>query len=113
MLLLLLSRFSRVRLCETAAAHEAPLFLGFSRQEYWSGLPFPSPMVDYARHYQECVWKRPIKPKSYIVMVQCLASFRIKLEIRIKLIILSSWDMPIFMRVVCNTVYVLSYVLIQ
>ena len=25
-------------------AHQAPLSLGFSRQEYWSGLPFPSPM---------------------------------------------------------------------
>ena len=24
------------------AAHQAPLSLGFSRQEYWSGLPFPS-----------------------------------------------------------------------
>ena len=24
-------------------AHEAPLFVGFSRQEYWNGLPFPSP----------------------------------------------------------------------
>ena len=24
-------------------AHQAPLFTGFSRQEYWSGLPFPSP----------------------------------------------------------------------
>ena len=24
-------------------AHEAPLFMGFSWQEYWSGLPFPSP----------------------------------------------------------------------
>ena len=24
-------------------AHQAPLFLGFSRQEYWSGLLFPSP----------------------------------------------------------------------
>ena len=23
-------------------AHQAPLFVGFSRQEYWSGLPFPS-----------------------------------------------------------------------
>ena len=45
-LLLLLSRFSRVRLCATpeTAAHQAPLSLGFSRQEYWSGLPFPSPM---------------------------------------------------------------------
>ena len=41
-----LSRFSRVRLCETpeTAAHQAPPSLGFSRQEYWSGLPFPSPM---------------------------------------------------------------------
>ena len=43
---LLLSRFSRVRLCVTleTAAHQAPPSLGFSRQEHWSGLPFPSPM---------------------------------------------------------------------
>ena len=43
-LLLLLSRFSRVRLCATPqmAAHQAPPSLGFSRQEHWSGLPFPS-----------------------------------------------------------------------
>ena len=42
----LLSRFSRVRPCATPqkAAHQAPLSLGFSRQEHWSGLPFPSPM---------------------------------------------------------------------
>ena len=41
-LLLLLSRFSRVRLCAApkTAAHQAPLSLGFSRQEHWSGLPF-------------------------------------------------------------------------
>ena len=46
MLLLLLSRFRIVRLCATpeTAAHQAPPSLGFSRQEYWSGLPFPSPM---------------------------------------------------------------------
>ena len=45
LLLLLLSHFSRVRLCETPemAAHQAPPSLGFSRQEHWSGLPFPSP----------------------------------------------------------------------
>ena len=44
--LLLLSHFSRVQLCATpqTAAHQAPLALGFSRQEHWSGLPFPSPM---------------------------------------------------------------------
>ena len=41
----LLSRFSRVRLCATpeTAAHQAPPSPGFSRQEHWSGLPFPSP----------------------------------------------------------------------
>ena len=46
-LLLLLSRFSRVRLCATPemTAHQAPLSLGFSRQEHWSGLPFPSPSM--------------------------------------------------------------------
>ena len=46
LLLLLLSYFSRVRLCATpeTAAHQAPPSLGFSRQEHWSGLPFPPPM---------------------------------------------------------------------
>ena len=44
--MLLLSRFSRVRLCATpeTAAYQAPPSLGFSRQEHWSGLPFPSPV---------------------------------------------------------------------
>ena len=47
-LLLLLSHFSRVRLCATPqkVAHQAPPSLGFSRQEYWSGLPFPSPVSE-------------------------------------------------------------------
>ena len=42
---MLLSHFSRVRLCATPemAAYQAPLSMGFSRQEYWSGLPVPSP----------------------------------------------------------------------
>ena len=46
LLLLLLSHFSHVQLCATpqSAAHQAPPSLGFSRQEHWSGLPFPSPM---------------------------------------------------------------------
>ena len=36
---------SRVWLFATpwSVAHQAPLSMGFSRQEYWSGLPFPSP----------------------------------------------------------------------
>ena len=37
---------SYVRLFETpgTAAYQAPLSMGFSRQEYWSGVPLPSPM---------------------------------------------------------------------
>ena len=36
---------SRARLFATpwTVAHQAHLSMGFSRQEYWSGLPFPSP----------------------------------------------------------------------
>ena len=37
---------SRARLLETpwTAAYQAPPSMGFSRQEYWSGVPLPSPM---------------------------------------------------------------------
>ena len=40
-----LSCFSHVQLFATPwiVARQAPLSMGFSRQEYWSGLPFPSP----------------------------------------------------------------------
>ena len=36
---------SRVRLLGTpqTVAHQAPPFMGFSRQEYWNGVPLPSP----------------------------------------------------------------------
>ena len=39
------SRFSYVQLFETpwTVAHQAPLSMGFSRQEYWRGLPCPPP----------------------------------------------------------------------
>ena len=60
MLLLLLSRFSRVRLCATPqmAAHQAPLSLGFSRQKHWRGLPFPSPNASK--------WKVKVKSLSCV-----------------------------------------------
>ena len=40
-----LSHLSRVRLLAVLCtiAHQAPLSMGFSRQEYWSGLPCPPP----------------------------------------------------------------------
>ena len=52
-------------------AHKAPLPMGFPRQEYWSGLSFPSPgdlpdpgiepgsptfQADYHLSYQESIW---------------------------------------------------------
>ena len=45
LLLLQLSRFSRVRLLATpwTPAYQAPPSMGFSRQEYWSRVPLPSP----------------------------------------------------------------------
>ena len=58
LLLLLLSRFSRVRFCATPymAAHQASPSLGFSRQEYWSGLPFPSPVHES----EKWKWRRSV-----------------------------------------------------
>ena len=51
-LLLLLRRFSRVRLCATpqTAAYQAPPSMGFSRQEYWSGVPLPSAINTFNPH---------------------------------------------------------------
>ena len=45
MQLCLCESLSRVQLFVTpwTVAHQASLSMGFSRQEYWSGLPFPSP----------------------------------------------------------------------
>ena len=55
-MLLLLSHFSCVRLCVTpwTAALQAPPSLGFSRQEHWSGLPFPSPMHESEKWKWSC-----------------------------------------------------------
>ena len=69
-LLLLLNRFSHVWLCATpqTAAHQAPPSLGFSRQEHWSGLPFPSPMHESEKWKWSCsvvsdsVWPHGLQP---------------------------------------------------
>ena len=62
LLLLLLSHFSRARLFATpeTAAHQAPLSLGFSRQEHRSGLPFPSPM----HQSEKWKWSRSVVSDS-------------------------------------------------
>ena len=56
LMLLLLSHFSRVQLYATPqmAAHQSPPSLGFSRQDHWSGLPFPSLMHDSEKWKWSC-----------------------------------------------------------
>ena len=67
----MLSRFSHVRLCATlwTAALQAPLSTGFSRQEYWSGLPFPSP-TEPSRHPIKLALLK-VKRMSLIVHYSC------------------------------------------
>ena len=62
LLLLLLSCFSHVRFCATpeTAAHQTSPSLGFSRQEHWSGLPFPSPMHES----EKSKWSPSVIPDS-------------------------------------------------
>ena len=45
MLYAMLNHFGRVQVFVTpwTVAHQVPLSMGFSKQEYWSGLPCPSP----------------------------------------------------------------------
>jgi len=40
--------------CEVAAAYQAPPSMGFSRQEYWSGVPLPSPH----QSLKTCIYRR-------------------------------------------------------
>ena len=56
-------------------AHQAPLSMGFSRQEYWSRLPFPSPeylpnqgLNQHLLHWQvDSLWLCLIKTKQNII----------------------------------------------
>ena len=60
---------SRVRLLATPwiAAHQAPPSIGFSRQEYWSGVPLPSPNIYTTICKIDCqrelaLWPRELNP---------------------------------------------------
>ena len=58
---------SRVRLLATpwTAAYQAPPSMGFSRQEYWSGVPLPSP----------CFYTTSLLFLYYIFIVYCVLIF--------------------------------------
>ena len=60
------------------AAHQAPRSLGFSRQEHWSGLPFPSPMHESEK------WKWSRSVVSYSLRPHGLQPTRL----------LRPWDFP-------------------
>ena len=62
---------SRVRLLATpwTAAHQAPLSMGFSRQEYWSGVLLPSP-GDLPKHAQFSTWMSQGKSGNKCFSVQ-------------------------------------------
>ena len=73
------SRFSRVLFCVIlwTVARQAPLSMGFSRQEYQSGLPCPS--LEQARCYQCCKLSRHARESGSIGYFQ----MRLDLETRL------------------------------
>ena len=62
--------FSRVRLFETpwTAAYQAPPSMGFSRQEYWNGVPLPSP----SRRRRAFNWKEQQVQSKEIIAISAL-----------------------------------------
>ena len=74
---------SHVRLLATpwTAAHQAPLPMGFSRQEYWSGVPLPSPTV----------WKRS-KCHLYRLRSQIARNFGFKMFVKFLLYVKMSFE---------------------
>ena len=60
------------RLCATPqmAAHQAPPFLGFSRQEHWSGVPLPSPMHESKKVQVKSLSRVPLLATSWTEIYQ-------------------------------------------
>ena len=89
LLLLLLSCFSHVRLCATpwTAAHQAPQSTEFSRQEYWSGLPFPSPI-------SQCIWTNIYRHRTIIKIQNISITLKSSLLVSLPSVLIpgpSSW----------------------
>ena len=88
--MLLLSRYSHVGLCATPqmAAHQAPPSLGFSRQEHWSGLPFPSPVcvcVCVCVYSDMCVYVcRHIRVSQVVQLVKSMSANAGDQEMRVQ-----------------------------
>ena len=101
----MLSHFRHVQLFATprTVAHQAPLSIGFSRQEYWSGLPFPSPgdLPESGIEPASLMSDRPISPNvswNAVSFVPQVAVYPYLLEV--------SWiKCPIQQKIVCNVMH--------
>ena len=57
-----------------AVAHQAPLSMEFPRQEYWSGLPFPSPGISSTTQFNLIKYSHHFHFKDIKIEAQRLAS---------------------------------------
>ena len=88
---------SRVRVFETpwTAAYQAPRSMGFSRQEYWSEVPLPSPMTNLDSIFKSRDTTLPtkvclVKAMVFLVVMRGCESWTIKKAERRKIDALNS-----------------------
>ena len=74
----MLCRFRRVQLSATlrTVAHQAPLSMGFSRQEYWRGFPCPSPGDLPDQGIEPASLASPALPGRFFTMSTTWEAFR-------------------------------------
>ena len=66
---------SRLPATPWTAGYQAPLSMGLTRQEYWSGLPLPSPTPGACSKSHPCQWFHPTVSSSVIPFSSHLRSF--------------------------------------
>ena len=74
---------SRVRLLATpwTAAYQVPQSMGFSRQEYWSGVPLPSPIWGIVRvNFQKVTYLDPWKPPWHLKLASMFSAAKLKIS---------------------------------
>ena len=74
------------------AAHQAPLSLGFSRQEYWSGLPFPFPYMTTGKNL--ALTRQTFVSKVMSLLFNMLSRLVIAFLLRIKRLLISWVQLP-------------------
>ena len=89
------------------AAHQAPPFLGFSRQEYWSGLLFPSPAVSPTGYLLLDMWSPIAYLQASFKTLACSGSDKVGLNRTIMSFHVKSkakvmcWNVDIFAHFIC------------